>query len=112
MSMTENSIKALKNYLNSGYVSNWLASSVISNYGYYIIDADELDDLDLDNNVTSVICCDGEIVEKITPCNDFHNCDTFNFCVNHCMDLFADYENIMELILQEDTKAWHDIKTA
>lgn len=110
--MTENSIKALKDYLNSGYVSNWLASSVISNYGYDIIDADELDDLDLDSNVKSVICCEGEIEEKITPYNDFHNCDTFNFCVNHAMDLFADYDNILELIQHEDIRVWHDIKNA
>ena len=112
MSMNENSIKALKDYLNSGYVSNWLASSVISNYGYYIIDADELDDLDLDSNVTSVICCEGEIEEKITPYNDFHNCGTFKFCVDHLMDLFADYDNIMELIEKEDIRVWHSIKNA
>lgn len=112
MDIKENSIKALKDYLNSGYVSNWLASSVISNYGYDIIDADELDDIDLDSNVKSVVCCDGEIVEKITPYNDFHNCDTFNSCVNYCMDLFADYDVILELIRHEDIKVWHDIKTA
>lgn len=110
--MNENSIKALKDYLNSGYVSNWLASSVISNYGYYIIDADELNDLDLDNNVISVICADGEIEEKITPLNDFHNCGTFKFCVDHLMDLFGDYDNILELIKREDIRVYNDIRTA
>lgn len=106
--MNENSIKALKDYLNSGYVSNWLASSVISNYGYDIIDADELDDLD----AISVVCCDGEIVEKITSLNDFHNCNTFKFCVDHLMDMFADYDNILELIEHEDIRVWNDIKNA
>lgn len=110
--ISESSIKALKDYLFSNKVSEWLASSVISNYGYYIIDADELDDLDLDSNVTSVICCEGEIEEKITSYNDFHNCSTFKFCVDHLMDLFADYDNIMELIKQEDIRVWRDIKTA
>lgn len=110
--ISENSIKALKDYLLSSKVSQWLAISVISNYGYYIIDADELDDLDLDNNVTSVICCEGEIEEKITSYNDFHNCGTFKFCVDHLMDLFADYDSIMELIEQEDIRVWHSIKNA
>lgn len=110
--VSEKSIKVLKDYLNSGYVSNWLASSVISNYGYDIIDADKLKDLDLDSKVITVVLCDGEIVEKITPCNDFHNCDTFKFCVDHLLDLFADYDNIMELIEQEDILVWHSIKNA
>lgn len=110
--ISENSIKALKDYLNSGYVSNWLASSVISNYEYDIIDADKLKDLDLDSKVITVVLCDGEIVEKITFCNDFHNCGTFKFCVDHLMDLFADYDNIIELIEQEDIRVWHSIKNA
>ena len=38
MSISESSIKALKAYLFSNKVSEWLASSVISNYGYYFID--------------------------------------------------------------------------
>lgn len=110
--VSEKSIKVLKDYLNSGYVSNWLASSVISNYGYDIIDADKLKDLDLDSKVITVVLCDGKIVEKITSCNDFHNCGTFKFCVDHLMDLFADYDKIIELIEQEDIRVWHSIRNA
>jgi hypothetical protein len=118
--VSEKSIKALKDYLNNGYVSNWLASSVISNYGYYFIGRDSSDfdntckDCGIDNsdNVKYLIFCDGEIEEEINFGEHLRNSKTYQFCIDHVMDLFSDYDAIMELVKTENLQTYYDIKNA
>lgn len=118
--VSEKSIKALKKYLNSSNVSEWLASSVISNYGYYFIDCDSSDfdntckDCGIDNsdNVEYLIFCDGEIEEVINFGEHLRNSKTYQFCIDHVMDLFSDYDAIMELVKTENLQTYYDIKSA
>lgn len=117
--ITENSIKALKDYLFSANVSQWLASSIISNYGYYFIDSfssdfdDTCKDLGLeDQNIEYLIFCDGELEEDIDFGVHLRNSKTYQFCIEHVMDLFNDYDAIMELVKTENISVWYDIKNA
>lgn len=116
--MNENSINALKDYLNSKYVSNWLASSVISNYGYYFIDSFSSDfdntckDLGLeDQNIEYLIFCDGELEEAIQFGDHLRNSKTYQFCIG-LTNLFNDYDEIMKLVRAENLQVYYDIKTA
>lgn len=117
--MNKNSIEALKNYLFSANVSEWLASSIISNYGYYFMDylngnfKETCEYLGIeDQNIEYLIICDGELEEAVTFDQKLHNTKTYNFCVEHVMDLFNDYDAIMELVKTENLSVWYDIKTA
>lgn len=118
--MNENSIKALKDYLFSANVSQWLASSVISNYGYYFIDcySSDFDDtckdcgIDSSENVECLIFCDGEIEEAVNFGEKLRNTQVYNFCVKNVMDLFNDYDAIMKLVKTENISVWYDIKNA
>lgn len=120
MSISENSIKALKDYLLSSEVSQWLASSVISNYGYYFIDCYSSDfdetckDCGIDNsdNVEYLIFCDGELEESVDFCESLRNSKTYKFCIEHVMDLFSDYDAIMQLVKTENLQTYYDIKNA
>lgn len=119
--ISENSIKALKDYLFSANVSEWLASSVISNYGYYFIDSfssdfkDTCDALGLEDrweNIEYLIICDGELEEDIDFGEHLRNSKTYQFCIEHVMDLFNDYDAIMELVKTENLQVYYDIKSA
>ena len=119
MSISENSIKALKDYLFSNKVSEWLASSVISNYGYYFIDCYSSDfnetckDCGLDStNIEYLIFCDGELDESVQFGQNLRNSKTYNFCIEHVMDLLSDYDDIMQLVKTENLQVWYDIKNA
>lgn len=119
MSISENSIKALKDYLFSNKVSEWLASSIISNYGYYFIDcyAGDFDETckncGLDStNIEYLIFCDGELDESVQFGQNLRNSKTYKFCIEHVMDLFSDYDAIMQLVKTENLQVWYDIKTA
>ncbi|HIE2800052.1 TPA: hypothetical protein ACXLHF_003996 [Klebsiella pneumoniae] len=114
--ISESSIKALKDYLNSKYVSDWLASSVISNYGYYFIDCYSGDfdetckDCGIDNtNIEYLIFCDGELDESVQFGQNLRNSKTYKFCIEHVMDLFSDYDAIMQLVKTENIRVWYDI---
>lgn len=118
--MNENSIKALKDYLNSKYVSNWLASEIITNYGYYFIDSFSSDfdetckqcGIEDPENIECLIFCDGELEESIDFGEHLRNSKTYQFCIEHVMDLFNDYDAIMELVKTENLSVWYDIKNA
>lgn len=119
--MNENSIKALKDYLFSANVSQWLASSIISNYGYYFIDCyssdfnetcDYLGFEDRWENIEYLIMCDGELEEAVDFDECLRNCKTYKFCIEHVMDLFNDYDAIMKLVKTENISVWYDIKNA
>ena len=119
--MTNNSIKALKDYLLSSKVSQWLASSVISNYGYYFIDCyssdfnETCDYLGLEDqweNIEYLIMCDGELEEAVNFGVHLRNSKTYQFCIEHVIDLFSDYDAIMELVKTENIRVWYDIKNA
>ena len=120
MSISENSIKALKDYLLSSEVSQWLASSVISNYWYDFIDCYSSDfdetckDCGIDNgyNVECLIFCDGELDEVINCGEVLRNSKVYNFCIEHVMDLFNDYDAIMQLVKTENISVWYNIKNA
>lgn len=119
MNVSENSIKALKEYLNSSNVSEWLASSIISNYGYYIVsylfnDFKEIcESLEIeDQNIEYLIMCDGELEESVDFSEHLRNSKTYQFCIDHVMDLFNDYNTIMELIKTENIQVWYEIKNA
>lgn len=121
MDIKESSIKALKDYLLSSNVSEWLASSVISNYGYYFVDylnsdfketCEYLGVEDRWENIQYLIMCDGEFDEAVEFNEHLRNSKTYKFCIEHVMDLFYDYDAIMELIKTENLQVWYDIKTA
>lgn len=121
MSISETSIKALKDYLFSNKVSEWLASSVISNYGYYFIGCyssdfnETCDYLGLEDrweNIQYLIMCDSELEEDIDFGVHLRNSKTYQFCIEHVMDLFSDYDAIMQLVKTENLQVWYDIKTA
>lgn len=120
MDIKENSIKALKDYLFSANVSEWLASSVISNYGYYFIDSFSSDfdetckqcGIENSENIEYLIFCDGELEEAIQFGDHLRNSKTYKFCIEHVMDLFNDYDAIMELVKTENLQTYYDIKTA
>lgn len=117
--ISESSIKALKDYLLSNNVSEWLASEIITNYGYYFIDSfssdfdDTCKDLGLeDQNIEYLIFCDGELDEAVEFNEHLRNSKTYKFCIEHVMDLFSDYDAIMDLVKTENIRVWYDIKTA
>lgn len=118
--ISESSIKALKDYLFSNKVSEWLASSVISNYGYYFIDCyssdfdDTCKDCGIDNsdNVEYLIFCDWELDESVQFGQNLRHTKVYKFCIEHVMDLFSDYDAIMKLVKTENLQVWYDIKTA
>lgn len=118
--ITENSINALKDYLLSSKISQWLASSVISNYEYYFIDSFSSDfedtckqcGIENSENIECLIFCDGELEESIDFGEHLRNSKTYQFCIEHVMDLFNDYDAIMELVKTENISVWYDIKTA
>lgn len=112
--MNENSLTALRTYLNSGNVSEWLASKIISNYGYYFCDMSDEDlyNENIDPSIRLVILCDGDIVESVSDGQKLRNTDTYRFVVDHVMSLFNDYDAIMELVKTENIRVWNDIKTA
>lgn len=117
--MNENSIKALKDYLFSNKVSVWLASSIISNYGYYFIDCYSSDfdetckDCGIDStNIEYLIFCDGELDESVQFGQNLRNTKVYKFCIEHVMDLFSDYDAIMELVKTENLQIYYDIKNA
>lgn len=121
MNVSENSIKALKDYLNSSNVSVWLASAIISNYGYYITDylfndfKDTCDYLGFEDrweNIEYLIFCDGELEEAVDFGEHLRNSKTYQFCIEHVMDLFNDYDEIMKLVKTENLQVWYDIKNA
>ena len=114
MSMTENSLTALRSYLNSGNVSEWLASKIITNYGYYFCDMSDEDlyNENIDPSIRLVILCEGDIVESVSEGQKLRNTDTYHFVVDHVMSLFNDYEDIMKLVKTENIRVWNDIKTA
>lgn len=116
--ISESSIKALKDYLFSNKVSEWFASSVISNYGYYFIDCfssdfdDTCKDLGLeDQNIEYLIFCDGELEEAIQFGDHLRNSKTYKFCIG-LTNLFNDYDEIMKLVRTENLQVYYDIKTA
>lgn len=119
MDIKESSIKALKDYLNSKYVSNWLASSVISNYGYYFIDSFSSDfdetckqcGIDNSENIEYLIFCDGELEEAIQFGDHLRNSKTYQFCIG-LTNLFNDYDEIMKLVRTENLQVYCDIKNA
>lgn len=117
--ISESSIKALKDYLFSNKVSEWLASSVISNYGYYFIDCYSGDfnetckDCGIDSdNVEYLIFCDGELDESVQFGQNLRNSKTYKFCIEHVMDLLNDYDDIMQFVKTENLQVYHDIKNA
>lgn len=117
--ISESSIKALKDYLFSNKVSEWLASSVISNYGYYFIDCYSGDfnetckDCGIDSdNVEYLIFCDGELDESVQFGQNLRNTKTYKFCIAFAMNLFNDYDDIMKLVRTENLQTYYDIKTA
>lgn len=119
MSISANSIKALKDYLFSNKVSEWLASSVISNYGYYFIDCYSGDFNEtckacgIDNtNIEYLIFCDGELDESVQIGQNLRNTKVYKYCIEHVMDLFNDYDAIMELVKTENLQVWRGIKNA
>lgn len=120
MSIKENSINALKNYLNSAYVSVWLASEILTNYGFYFIDSFSSDfedtckqcGIENSENIEYLIFCDGELEEAIQFGDHLRNSQTYKFCIEHVMDLFNDYYAIMELVKTENLQVWYDIKNA
>lgn len=121
MDIKENSIKALKDYLNSKYVSNWLASEIITNYGYYFIDSfssdfkETCEYLGLEDrweNIEYLICCEGELEEAIQFGDHLRNSKTYQFCIEHVMDLFNDYDEIIKLVKTENIRVWYDIINA
>lgn len=117
MDIKESSIKALKDYLNSKYVSNWLASEIITNYGYYFIDSFSSDfdetckqcGIDNSENIEYLIVCEGELEEAIQFGDHLRNSETYKFCIEHVMDLFNDYDVIMKLVKTENIRVWYDI---
>jgi len=114
MDMTENSLTALRTYLNSGNVSEWFASKIISNYGYYFCDMTNEDcyNENIDPSIRLVILCEGDIVESVSEGQKLCNTDTYHFIVDHVISLFHDYEGIMKLVKEENIRVWHDIITA
>lgn len=112
--MNENSLTALRTYLNSGNVSEWLASKIISNYGYYFCDMtnEDLYNENIDPSIRLVILCEGDIVESVSETQKLRNTDTYHFIVDHVISLFNDYNEIMELVKTENIRVWYDIKTA
>lgn len=117
---TENSIKALKDYLFSANVSEWLASAIIDNYGFYFVnylfnefnETCEQCGIDNSDNIEYLIFCDGELEESIQFGEHLRNSRTYQFCIEHVMDLFNDYDAIMELVKTENLSVWYDIKNA
>lgn len=114
MDMTENSLTALRRYLNSGNVSEWFASKIISNYGYYFCDMnnEDLYNENIDPSIRLVILCDGDIAESVSEGQKLRNTDTYHFIVDHVISLFNDYEEIMKLVKEENICVWYDIITA
>jgi hypothetical protein len=121
MNINEKSIKALKEYLNSSNVSEWLASSIISNYGYSFMDylngnfketCDYLGFEDRWENIECLIFCDGELEETVDFGEHLRNSKTYQFCIDHVMDLFSDYNAIMELVKTENLQTYYNIKNA
>lgn len=114
MKMTENSLTALRTYLNSGNVSDWLASKIISNYGYYFCDMsnEDLYNENIDPSIRLVILCEGDIVESVSEGQKLRNTDTYHFIVDHVISLFNDYDEIMKLVKTENIRVWHDIINA
>lgn len=114
MNMTENSLTALRTFLNSGNVSNWLVSKIISNYGYYFCDMtnEDLYNENIDPSIRLVILCEGDIVESVSEGQKLRNTDTYHFIVDHVIGLFNDYDEIMKLVKTENLQVWYDIKTA
>ena len=114
MNMTENSLTALRTYLNSGNVSEWLASKIITNYGYYFCDMtdEDLYNENIDPSIRLVILCEGDIVETVLEGQKLRNTDTYHFVVDHVMSLFNDYEDIMKLVKTENIRVWNDIKNS
>lgn len=117
----ENSIKALKDYLFSNKVSEWLASSIISNYGYYFIDCyssdfnETCDYLGLEDrweNIEYLIMCDGELEESVDFGESLRNSKTYHFIVDHVISLFNDYDEIMKLVKTENLQTYYNIKNA
>lgn len=119
MDIKENSIKALKDYLNSKYVSNWLASEIITNYGYYFIDSFSSDfdetckqcGIDNSENIEYLIICEGELEEAIQFGDHLRNSQTYKFCIG-LTNLFNDYDEIMKLVRTENLQVYYNIKTA
>lgn len=118
--ISESSIKALKDYLLSSNVSEWLASSVISNYGYYFIDylnsdfKETCEYLGLEDrweNIEYLIFCEGELEEAIQFGDHLRNSQTYKFCIG-LINLFNDYDEIMKLVRTENLQVYYDIKTA
>ena len=114
MNMTENSLTALRTYLNSGNVSEWLASKIITNYGYYFCDMtdEDLYNENIDPSIRLIILCEGDIVESVSEGQKLRNTDTYHFVVDHVISLFNDYEDIMKLVKTENIRIWNDIKNA
>ena len=118
--ITENSINALKDYLFSSKVSQWLASEIITNYGFYFVDYlfNDFDEtckqcgIENPKNIECLIFCDGELEESINFGERLRNSKTYQFCIEHVMDLFNDYDAIMELVKTENLSVWYDIKNA
>lgn len=118
--MNENSIKALKDYLVSSKVCEWLASSIIDNYGYYIVDYlfNDFDEtckflgIEDRENVKYLIMCDGELEEAVNFGQHLRNSKVYNFCIEHVMDLFNDYDVIMDLVKTDNIVVWYEIKNA
>ena len=115
-----NSEKALKDYIFSADVSTWLASSIISHYGFYCIDYlfNEFDEtckelgIEENQNIECLIFCDGEFEEAVNFGEHLRNTKVFKYCIENMIDFENDYQDLMELVKIENIAKWYVIKNA